>query len=102
LNKLLSECDQANGFANRMLWVCCRRSKLLPFGGQVSQLDLDHLQSKLSKAAAFAKNVVTVNWSRDAMKLWEREYPRLTHPRPGVLGMVTSRAEAHALRLALD
>ena len=101
LTKLLTECDQANGFANRMLWVCCRRSKLLPFGGQVSQPDLDDLLPKLSEAVEFAKNTVAVNWSRGAMDLWKREYPRLTNPRPGVLGMVTSRAEAHTLRLSL-
>ena len=100
LTKLLTHCDQANGFANRMLWVCCRRSKLLPFGGQVSQLALDQLQSKLSDAVAFSKNVTTVCRSRDAMDRWAQEYPRLTRSRPGVLGMVTSRREAHALRLA--
>ena len=101
LTQLLTQCDQANGFANRMLWICCRRSKLLPFGGQVSQPDVDHLQAKLSEAVAFAKNITAVHWSRDAMDLWETAYPRLTRSRPGVLGMVTSRAEAHALRLAL-
>ncbi len=35
------------------------------------------------------------------MDLWRDAYPRLTRPRAGALGMVTSRAEAHALRLAL-
>jgi hypothetical protein len=99
---LPGQCDQANGFANRILWVCCKRSKLLPRGGHVSQLDLDRLLPKLSEAVTFAKNVTEVHWSRDALDLWERVYPRLTQPRPGVLGMVASRAEAHTLRLSLN
>ena len=29
----LSEIETGNGFANRFLWFCVRRSKVLPFGG---------------------------------------------------------------------
>jgi hypothetical protein len=33
LQRLLTETEAANGFANRFLWVCIRRSQLLPRGG---------------------------------------------------------------------
>ncbi len=33
LRRLMSETDALNGFANRFLWCCVRRSKLLPEGG---------------------------------------------------------------------
>jgi hypothetical protein len=35
------------------------------------------------------------------MDLWKEAYPRLTATGPGAFGRATSRAEAHALRLAL-
>jgi len=37
--------DTANGFANRFLWVCSRRSKLLPEGGNIQSVDFGHLGS---------------------------------------------------------
>ncbi len=101
LTQLLSQCDQANGFANRILWCCCRRSKLLPYGGRVAQQDMDRLGQRLADATVFARTVGEIKWSREAMTIWEGEYGRLTAPRPGAYGMATSRAEAHTVRLAL-
>jgi hypothetical protein len=101
LIRLLTACDQANGFANRMLWVCCKRSKLLPYGGRLAQQDADRLRARVADVIAFARGIDAVGWTRGAMDLWEAAYPRLTAARPGVFGMVTSRAEAHAVRLAL-
>jgi hypothetical protein len=101
LTRLLTQCDQANGLANRFDWVCVRRSKLLPFGGRADQKEIERLQKRVGEAIALARQVEAVSWTRGAMDLWEVEYPRLTAARPGVFGMVTSRAEAHAVRLAL-
>jgi hypothetical protein len=42
-----------------------------------------------------------MNWAPSGRKLWESEYKRLTEDRPGLWGAITSRAEAHVLRLAL-
>ena len=40
LDKLLGKSvEVANGFANRFLWVCVKRSRLLPHGGNVQVLD---------------------------------------------------------------
>jgi hypothetical protein len=100
LTRLLSECDQANGLANRFLWACCKRSKLLPFGGRLGRQDADRLQAGVVAAIAFARGVDEVTWSREAMALWQDAYPELTAPRPGAYGRVTSRAEAHSVRLA--
>jgi hypothetical protein len=36
-----------------------------------------------------------------AGQLWHDEYPRLTRERPGLLGALTARSEAQAVRLAL-
>jgi len=37
LRRYLTATEQANGFANRFLWICVRRSKLLPLGGRVTE-----------------------------------------------------------------
>ena len=67
---LLTECDQANGLANRFVWVCCRRSKLLPFGGNIPPDELDRLQKRLKAAAEFAKAFNgQVRWTKPAMEL---------------------------------
>jgi hypothetical protein len=101
LIRLLSACEQANGFANRILWCCVRRSKLLPFGGQPDPGEVARLQSRVNQAVASARRVDRVNWSPEAMTTWEEAYERLSSPRPGAFGQAASRAEAHTVRLAL-
>ncbi len=39
LKRNLTSVEMANGFANRFLWLCVRRSKELPDGGAVPELD---------------------------------------------------------------
>jgi hypothetical protein len=99
---LLSACDVANGLLNRFLLVCCRRPRLLPFSGHVDDVVMDGLARRLKAAAQFAREAGEVRWTEGAMAIWRDEYPRLTAPRPGAYGLATSRAEAHALRLALQ
>ncbi len=56
LRRLLTETQSANGFANRFLWVCARRSKLLPEGGRIHEVDLGPLIRDLSEAVKFARS----------------------------------------------
>ena len=97
LGKLLSECDTANGFANRFLWILVKRSKLLPDGGQ--QLDLTPLRFRLQNVIASVGGCMAR--SSNAQRLWHELYPLLTAERPGRFGSVTSRAEAQTLRLSM-
>ena len=48
-----------------------------------------------------AQTLGPMGWADSGRKLWESEYRRLTEDRPGLWGAITSRAEAHVLRLAL-
>jgi hypothetical protein len=41
LRRELTRTDAANGFGNRFLWICVRRSKLLPEGGDLAPEDLE-------------------------------------------------------------
>lgn len=47
--------EAANGFANRFLWICVTRSKLLPRGGTLTDEQFYPLVAKLDTAIAWAK-----------------------------------------------
>ncbi|MFN8664588.1 MAG: hypothetical protein U0075_22095 [Thermomicrobiales bacterium] len=101
LVKELSETAQANGFANRMLFVAVRRSKLLPHGGSLTDAEVEALGKRLGEAIQAARKRSLVVRDVDANSLWEDIYPDLTEDVPGMLGALTARAEAHVLRLSL-
>jgi hypothetical protein len=100
LTRHLGQADRFNGFANRFLWVCVRRSKYLPHGGMLPTNDFENLARRLKKALTFAKKAPELRLSEKSLRLWEQEYPALTVDVPGLLGAVTSRAEAQVSRLA--
>ena len=101
LKAKLAAHDAANGFANRFLWVCSRRSKQLPFGGSLRAEDCQDLTARLHSALAHAGERKEVGFTPAAAELWAGEYAGLNQERPGTLGSVTSRAPAHVRRLAL-
>jgi hypothetical protein len=101
LATLLTRTDAANGFANRFLWFCVRRSKLLPFGGSIGDVDFAPLVRRLTEAAEAARTRGRMVRDTAADELWAASYPELSEGRPGLLGAVTSRAEAHTMRLAM-
>jgi hypothetical protein len=47
LRRQLTETDKANGFANRFLWLCVKRSKHLPEGGTVPRHELRSVEERL-------------------------------------------------------
>jgi hypothetical protein len=99
--KYLDHVEIFNGLGNRILWACVRRSKLLPFGGSVDQSRLVALGNLLADAVTRAWSNGPMGWAPSGRALWESEYGRLTEDRPGLWGAITSRAEAHVLRLAM-
>jgi hypothetical protein len=99
LQALLSEIDIANGLANRVLWLCVRRTKFIPLGG--SDVDLAVIRARFRTALGFAKGVGRMSLTRAARAVYSDHYARLSSPPPGVLGDVTNRATAHALRWSM-
>jgi hypothetical protein len=95
------EGETENGFANRFLWICARRSHLLPDGGSLTDADLAPLYARVDKALSAGKITVEVKRDSAARALWHQVYPTLTAGHPGLFGAVTSRAEAQVLRLSL-
>ena len=99
LKKRLSETETANGFGNRFLWIFARRSKLLPFGGTFSNSGFygEHFRETLD----FASRVGEMGMTEGFKSAWEEVYPTLSEAMPGLAGSLTSRSEAHALRLTM-
>lgn len=101
LRARMNRTDLANGFANRFLFVCVRRSKLLPHGGSISDDEIRALGERVRLAVEYATTVTHITMTKDARDAWEIAYPFLSADRPGLLEAVTARAEAQVIRLAL-
>jgi hypothetical protein len=99
----LSATEAANGFGNRFLWLCIKRAKVLPFGGQLDDVDFSAQQMRLREAFAFVEGLSDrrINFDSQARDLWAFEYGRLTEGPSGLLVAMTARAEAQVARLAL-
>ena len=99
--RYLDRTELANGFANRFLWVCVRRARLLPEGGDLDPAVLSPLIEDLRRRVASARRSGRVTFAEPARQLWHASYSTLSGDRPGMFGAVTARAEAQSLRLAL-
>src|SRR5262249_29466183 len=87
--------------ANRFLYVLVRRSKEMPFGGNLSDSEVLHLGDQLKTSVERAKLTGHITMTDAAKTLWASVYGSLSAAQPGLLGAVTSRAESQVVRLAL-
>ncbi|MEQ1680806.1 MAG: bifunctional DNA primase/polymerase [Nitrospira sp.] len=100
LRRYLDDTETANGFANRFLWICVRRSKCLPEGGHLREEDLEPLVYRLKAAIQFGRLTGQISLDEEARELWHKLYPKLSTGHPGLLGNVTSRADPLVIRLS--
>jgi hypothetical protein len=101
LLRYLNSTECANGFGNRFLWGCVKRSKLLPEGGNLPPDTLQDVISRVKAAIEFAATPQEIRRDPEARKMWHAAYPALTADRPGLLGSILARAEAQTMRAAL-
>jgi hypothetical protein len=103
LVRYLDATEKGNGFANRFLWACARRSKMLPRGGALHRVDFAPFLKRLSAAVDHARRLGerAVSYDEEAGKYWDAIYGPLSEGGTGMAAEVTSRAEAQVLRLAL-
>jgi hypothetical protein len=99
LRQKLDHTSMANGYANRFLYGCVHRSKLLPFGGDA--LNATNLGTRTRNALETVRNFDRVNMTSAARELWVAVYPKLSAEVVGLLGSLTARAEGQTIRLAL-
>ena len=101
LQRLLTTNDKANGFGNRILWCCARRSKKLPHGGRpLDTTKLDALVCGLQSALETSQKTNRVQFDAESSRAWESAYDVLTEGDEGIFGSMTARAEAQVVRLA--
>lgn len=101
VRRYLQRTELGNGFGNRFLWICVRRSKLLPEGGSLELEELRSFVDELTAVVTFARRVDRLERDDRARQTWAKVYGSLSAGRLGLLGAVTARAEAHVMRLAL-
>jgi hypothetical protein len=100
LTRHLDSNEYGNGFANRFLWICARRSKYLPNGGQFQESELEPFMLRVMDAVDFSRNVEELHRDEKAGELWNEVYRKLSDGKPGLLGSVIARSEAQTMRLA--
>jgi hypothetical protein len=101
LLRRMNDVELDNGLANRMLFCCARRSKLLPFGGGSPELGAIARELKRAVDQARQTGDSRMDFDPEARPVWEAVYGRLTAARPGMLGSITSRSDTQCLRVAL-
>jgi hypothetical protein len=101
LRQKMNETEAFNGFANRFVWCCARRGKDVPFPKPMPSEDLLRLQMELMDIISNASTIEEMRLDGQTRDLWEPVYHNLAKDRGGILGAVTSRAEAQVLRLSM-
>jgi hypothetical protein len=100
LRRYLNSTEAGNGFGNRFLWACVRRSNCLPEGGRIQEVNFAEPLHRLGEAVAFGGEARELKRDERARALWIDVYQDLSEGRRGMVGALTSRAEAQAMRLA--
>jgi hypothetical protein len=101
LKRELTSTEIGNGFANRFLWACVTRSKMLPDGGNLHERHLKALVERVHDVIGSAANIKEIKRDEDARAIWHKVYADLSSSKSGMLGAVTARAEAQVMRLGL-
>jgi hypothetical protein len=101
LLRLITSTDKANGFANRFLWAMVKRSKFLPEGGMFPEGKLEQHISRLTEVIEWARFQKEIKRDPGFSADWSQAYKTLSGGVSGLLGAITSRADAISLRLAL-
>jgi hypothetical protein len=100
LLRYLDDTEAANGFGNRFLWICVRRSKALPEGGRLSDGELAPIIQDVAAALAYGRDLGEMRRNDEAREIWRAVYEELSEGKPGLLGAMIARAEAQVMRLA--
>ena len=101
VQRTLTTTDAANGFGNRFLWLCVKRSKLLPDGGALHSIDFNPLLERLRAVFTKAKALQHMRRDAAAQTAWRAVYALLSEERPGLVGSLLARAEAQVVRLSM-
>jgi phage/plasmid primase-like uncharacterized protein len=100
----LPNSEAFNGFANRILWLCVRRSQIVPLPEPMDELKLINIRQRLVERIKLYRDVefMKIEMDNETKKAWcDQYYAELTKDHPGLVGCVINRGEAQVVRLAL-
>lgn len=100
LLRYLTSTETGNGFGNRFLWCCVKRSRELAHGGNIQSVNFSQLVNRLRDIVLFAKEVDQIKWDEETYLVWPKIYHYLSEGKPGLIGALTARSEAYVCRLA--
>lgn len=101
LLRRLSVTEQANGFANRFLFVAVDRSKRLPDGGHIEDTTYRRLAGDIRNAANSARRIGWMSRLPEAAEAWSHIYNSISDDVTGMHASLTARAEAQMLRMQM-
>lgn len=93
--------EMHNGLANRFMWICSKRSKLVPNPSPMPQKELDEIKKNIHGIIKTNSQDVEMRLTDAAQNRWEYLYPEISKEHPGLIGSVINRAEAQVMRLAM-
>ena len=96
----LDSTEMSNGFGNRFVWFCVKRSKCLPFAEDPPDSLLPPLIYTLTEAVKFAGTIKEIGMTDEAKDWWRELYAELSESIPGLAGSLLDRGEAQVRRLA--
>ena len=101
LHVKLNSVDIANGFANRFLFVYVERQKpIINFNDNRSSL-IQELSFEINKRIEHIKPTGKIQFSSEALKIWEIIYFKLSGGCSGIVGDLHARATTHITKLSL-
>jgi hypothetical protein len=96
LIKKLQSTEYTNGFANRILWCCIRRPKIVTIPERIPDNQMQAFASELLQAVLFAQSTKVLTMTPEALKLWDKVARGLATQK----SIMSERARPHVLRLA--
>lgn len=100
LRKTFDEGLAHQGFGNRFLYLAVSRARILPYPESMPENKISELADEFRKAVEFGKGVDHMSWSLDAERARDDWY-RGADDKPGLVGVLLARGEAHVPRLAM-
>lgn len=102
LHAKLRGVEVSNGFANRFLIAEVRRSKRLPHGGQLTDVERSVLALDWHRAIEAGRTITgPVTRDSESRAAWAQWYGELSDDVHGLHGSLVARSEAHVTRLSL-
>jgi len=96
LVKTLQQTEYTNGFANRILWFCIRKPKIVAVPERIPQKQMTSYAADFAQAIQFAQKTNNLELSAESLMLWETmALPLATQDTE-----MSERARGQVLRLA--